>query len=118
MGGGSSPTGVVKALCPPKVALRLQSTGNPRMLGELSGGRKERVAVQGRVRSRDRAASGREEKPPRLRAGTFGEGPPRAAIKLHSEGKGVSAEIFFSFFLSFFLELYIILEKDQREGRR
>lgn len=87
--------GVVKALCPPKVAPGLQSAGSPRIPAELSGvgGKGERVVTRREGRSRDRATSEREEKPPRLRR-YFRVAPPRVGDKATREGK-VSAERYF-----------------------
>lgn len=54
-------------------------------------------------RSRDRATSGREEKPPRLRAAILSrETPEGSAIKLHAEER----ERLWRYFLS---EVYFIL---------
>jgi len=89
---------VVKALCPPKVVPGLQSTGSARIPRELSGtGVKGRIVTRREERSRDRVTSGREEKPPRLRAAILSreKDPEGVGDKATRGGKRVSAEIFF-----------------------
>lgn len=95
--------GVVKALCPPKVAPGLQSAESPRIPAELSGvgGKGERVVTRRVGRSRDRATSEREEKPPRLRR-YFRVAPPRVGDKATREGKEcLRRDIFWTGYISY-----------------
>lgn len=117
MGGGSpfllSPSTwgrrVVKALCPPKLALScLQSTGNPRTPGELSVGRKGWVVETGRTVAWPRHF--RKGKKRRQGCGCiFAKGPPRVAIKLSREGKEERLRRYFYFFYFFFYGIYVYI---------
>jgi len=109
-GGSPSPREwVAKALCPPKVAPGLQSTGSPRIPGELSGagGESWREGRNGRVTAL--LPGGKKS---RQGCGdTFARDPSRVDDKATQGEKRVSLGIFFGRDI-----IYIILGRLTRAG--